>query len=483
MEPIGTITMYYPFLEEEVVDALDAIMCEAQDYHDFVSLLSQKVCTEEVPDTLPYLAAVHAGNLGSPKIKEHLMHKHGHSVIVKAWVTDDITERTRAIERALSGDLAGWIAIELHYLNTLSPDYVDHLSSLPRIDEAKELLEIDAKLRCFEPRVLTMQGTLSRIEGNIPEATLHFKDGLKIATEFDDRVHATDLLYRIGNLKKDINPKESWDFFDKAHKLAKSIGYTYGVGRALLEMGKASYIRGEYDLAISCLLKSDDLFSSALSRSEPSVSVQLTRVYCALGDGKEALTWVNTTIDRTKAGVYWNYFQKAQSLVLLGETKEALTQLELGENAAFKEGREWDLAKYYYVNGLYEIAVGNSLNGIMSLEQSMEIIDRMNIGVIKGPCLIALARAEMNVQSIGGDVDTSGPWMSRLEDYAREKELPGILMEHALLKAEFQLGQNRIEAARKTLVDALGIHDSPSVASLRDRIQMRIDDLDSAAQQ
>jgi tetratricopeptide (TPR) repeat protein len=474
--------MYYPFLEQEIVDTLDIIMREAQDYHDFVSRLSQKVCTDDVPDKLTYLAAVHAWNLGSLRIKEELMLKHGNSVTVASWVTEDFNSRTSAIEKALSSDLDGWIAIELHYLNASSPDYADHLSFLPSIDEARELLEIDAQLRCFEPRILTIQGTINRIEGDIHAALLNFEDGMKIATEFDDRVRATDLLFRIGNLKKDISPKESWDIFDKAHRSAISIGYTFGVGRALLDMGKVSYIRGEYDLAISCLLKSDDLFGSALARKEPSVSLQLTRVYCALGIGEEALTWVNTTIDRTQSTITWDHLQKAQSLVLLGKTREALLQLELGKNVAFKEGREWDLAKYYYVNGLYEIAAGNSLNGIMSLEQSMEIIDRINLAIIKGPCLIALTRAEMEVHSISGDSDTSGPWMSRLENYAREKDLPGIIMEHALLKAEFQKRQNRIEAARKTLIEALEIYDSPSVKTLRTRIWERLEELEGIPQ-
>ncbi len=474
--------MYYPFLDREIVEILDSIMSEAQDYHDFVSRLCKKVCTEDVPDILPYLAAVHASNLGSSRIKEELIFKHGDSDIVKAWVTDDITERNSAIEKALSSDLGSWIAIELHYLHASGLDYVDHPSPLPNIDEAKKLLEIDEKLRCFEPRILTIQGTINRIEGDIEAALLSFEDGLKIATKFDDRVRVTDLLSRIGNLKKDVNPKESWDIHDKAHRSAISIGYTYGVGRALLEMGKASYIRGEYDLAISSLLKSEDLFSSTLLKEDPSVATQLARVYCALGKGKEALTWVNTAFDRTKSGVYWNHLKKAHSLVLLGKTREALTQLDLGKNAAMKEGREWDFAKYYYVNGIYEIAVGNALNGIMSLEQSIEIIDRLNLAVIKGPCLIALTRAEMSVHSASGDSDISGPWMSRLEDYAREKDLPGILMEHALLKAEFQKRQNRVEAARKTLIEALEIYDSPSVETLRNRIWERLEELEGIPQ-
>ena len=72
--------------------------------------------------------------------------------------------------------------------------------------------------------------------------------------------------------------------------------------------------------------------------------------------------------------------------------------------------------------------------------------------------------------------------LSRLEKYAKEKDLPGILMEHALLKAEFQAGQNRIDAARKTLSDALVIYDSPSVVSLHSKIRERISGLDLSMQ-
>ena len=482
MEPIGTITMYYPFLEEEIVATLDTIIHEAEDYHDFVSRLGRKVCTEEVPVTLTYLAAVHAQNIGSSEIRAEILFKHGDLTTIKAWVTDDINSRTIAIDEVLSSDLDNWIEIELHYLKTQHPDFRDHLGSLVSFDKSKELLETDAKLRCFESRILTIEGIVKRIEGDIHGAILNFKEGLNIATEFDDRVRVTDLLLSIGNLTKDINAKESWELFDKAHRSAKSIGYHRGVGAALLEMGKVSYIRGEYDLAIQSLLESDNIYSSVLLSEDPSVSIQLSRALCAAGDGEEALTWADVAINRTQTTVVFGHLQKAQSLILLGKTGDALEQLDLGKTLALKEGREWDLAQYYFVNGLYENAIGNSLNGIMSLEQSIEIIDRINLGILKGQCLIALTKAEMSIYDVGGDSDTSGPWMSRLQEYAREKDLPGILMEQALLKAEFQAEQSRVEAARKTLVDALSIYDSPSVASLRNKIRERISDLDLSMQ-
>ncbi|MFW9956248.1 MAG: tetratricopeptide repeat protein [Candidatus Thorarchaeota archaeon] len=478
MEPIGTITMYYPFLQHGIVHTLDTIMLEATDYHDFVVRLCQKVCTEDVPDTLTYLAAVHALNLASSEMKEKLVLRHGDNALVRALVTDDYRSRIAAIEEAMSRDLDNWIELELYYLNMINPDFRDHLTSLSSFDKARKLLEIDARLKCFEPLILTIQGTISRIEGNIQGAIRAFEEGLKIATEYDDRVRVTDVLLRLGNLTKDINAKESWDIFDRAHRSAKSIGYSYGIATALLEMGKVSYIRGEYDLGVQSLLEADNLFCSASLPKSPSVSINLTRIYCAIGNGEEALTCVETTISRTQSAFTWNYLQKAESLILLGKIREASEQLDLGKKEAMKEGREWELAKYYHVNGLYENALGNPLNALLSLEQSIEIIDRMNLGILKGACLLALARTEMCIQGTGCDSDTSGPWMSRLEEFARENDLPGMRMEHAMLKAEFQEGQGRIEAARKTLVDALSIYDSPSVKSLRNKIQKRISDLD-----
>jgi hypothetical protein len=76
--------------------------------------------------------------------------------------------------------------------------------------------------------------------------------------------------------------------------------------------------------------------------------------------------------------------------------------------------------------------------------------------------------------------ESSGPWMTRLEAHAREKNYPGIKMQHALLKAEYQEMIGEAEAAQLTLQDALTFTDSPGVKTLRTRIVKRLRDLETS---
>ena len=64
--------------------------------------------------------------------------------------------------------------------------------------------------------------------------------------------------------------------------------------------------------------------------------------------------------------------------------------------------------------------------------------------------------------------------MIYLEDIAQSKDLPGILIQHALLKADLQLSQGRDSDARNTLIKALDIYNSPGVKSLLNQVHERI---------
>jgi len=60
MKPMGTITKYYPFIDEETKDILDALMDESSSYYDFVQRLCEFTLNNEVPVNLAYLATVQA---------------------------------------------------------------------------------------------------------------------------------------------------------------------------------------------------------------------------------------------------------------------------------------------------------------------------------------------------------------------------------------------------------------------------------------
>ncbi len=58
MKPMGTITKYYPFIDEETKSILNSLMDESSSYYDFVLRLSNMILANEVPVDLVFIAAV-----------------------------------------------------------------------------------------------------------------------------------------------------------------------------------------------------------------------------------------------------------------------------------------------------------------------------------------------------------------------------------------------------------------------------------------
>ena len=477
--------MYYQFLDTEIVDVLQSIMHEANDYHDYVMRLGQKVCSEDVPLELAYLAAVHAWHMEQIPTMDEIALKHGEREIIKPWTTQSLEDRPidnqevvqTALDYTIESALGQWIEIEINLFGTIQIE----TGSLPRIksylERAKKLVESNTALRCFLPSIHQSESRLLHQEGNREVARQTLEEGLEIAKEFDNRFMVHSLLNKLGNLLKDTNIEESYETLEQAYNIARSLGYRIGIANTMFEMGKLSMMAGEYELAIKWYIESHKVFESSAIPLPASVPLNLSRVYSCIQDGTTALEWGKHSFDLYGPDVVWGYLAKARPLIILGKVEEATDLLTLAFVAVTKSGREGELAEYYLINGLCDIAKGELLNGMMDLKRSMEIIDRMNLLFFAGPCLIALTTVEMETGSIGNS-DTSGPWMSRLEQIAHERNLPGILMEHALLKSKFQAKQGRVKEARKTLVDALHVTDSPGVATLRDRISVRINEMD-----
>jgi hypothetical protein len=94
--------------------------------------------------------------------------------------------------------------------------------------------------------------------------------------------------------------------------------------------------------------------------------------------------------------------------------------------------------------------------------------------------LLDLARVEILIdnQSINRTkVAVPGKWLSKLETHALERGLLGIRMYAALLKSVFYQNHDQLKDALAVLRDALNITDSRGVATLRKRINDRIQEL------
>ena len=107
-------------------------------------------------------------------------------------------------------------------------------------------------------------------------------------------------------------------------------------------------------------------------------------------------------------------------------------------------------------------------------DEALAEAERLNVQVYVNSLLLELTKAGLkHFGKIDSKrtTDSSGLWMTRFGHHAREKNYPGIMMQHALLKAEYQEMIGETEAAQLTLQDALTFTDSLGVKTMRKRIQ------------
>ena len=84
MKPLGTITKYYPFLGQDIIQLSDSIMEQAEDYRDYAIRLGEKICADDnVSPLLATYALLHTWSLGIVPSVMKLIQKFGHLEYMK----------------------------------------------------------------------------------------------------------------------------------------------------------------------------------------------------------------------------------------------------------------------------------------------------------------------------------------------------------------------------------------------------------------
>lgn len=503
MEPIGTITKFYPFLTEDIRETVESILSEAESYDDFVSKLVDTVLAQDVTNDLLQFAAIQSWISGNRDIGLRLQPLLIEHVVLKPWSIQyvesfEVSEEflrgfpisfTRALE-ALPGN---WVNIHLLMLGTLH--YHPRHERQRILDEAKNLLEKHPELRCFSPEIHSLQGWFL-IEANFDEAVDHFRQAMQLAEDYNDVIRKAAAQRDFANFTKGKDTVQALSHMEESYQTFTRLGAKSGAHTTARHMGLLHIIIGEYDLAV-------EFYAKAIELSEPrgwvryAISVAHSHMYCDIDLPEQALEWIKWIMDGEEisgpvleriTAHYSPFFPLAvaRTLIQLGQLDGVSELLRAAHRLVLKIGREVDLLLYNFVSGLFDIATGNQDTGFQTMVDALNEAERLNIQadvVSINSILLSLAKAElMTFSASEGDrnIESSGPWMTRLGIYARENNYPGIMMQHALLKAEYQNQIGETEAAILTLQDALTFTDSLGVKTLRNRIQERLQDLETS---
>ncbi|MFX1481835.1 MAG: tetratricopeptide repeat protein [Promethearchaeota archaeon] len=487
MKPFGTITMYYPFIDKDIVTQIDEIMKISDNYYDFVLKISERACKEENPTHLTYFAAIHAWKLSATVAKLWLLQNFGDHLIIKSFATPlyqmGVNTILDCIEEAIKETEETWLRIELLCLKEWYARY--HIGGLELaiepMERAESIIENHSEFECLGSLVHAVRSDWSFSLAEYDRAYESHNKGMEIAQKYSDQFHRYHLLWIYSSWLKSLEPRKALVIQEDAYKLAKKFGSPQKIAEAMVDMGRISEFLGEYDLAIELYKSGFDTYGSPgmeiYRELLDTPSFGLARVYCELEDGNRALEWIETAIrivDSALVETPYVYAIRAEALILLKQYQDAAHQLEIGQKIALKSGDVGHMSFFELAIGNLERIQGNPLAAILTLEPGYDHLSQYPAAIYINRFLIALVRAEVeaNLKFESGDI--SEKWMMKLEDHAREKDLPGILMLHALLKSDYLIARGLRKEAIEILSESLNEEFSDTTKTLYERVKEKI---------
>lgn len=177
MKSMGTITKYYPFIDEETKTILDSLMKDSSSYYDFVQGLCHVVLESDVPTNLAYIAAVQVWWCRLEDEIGLINQKFKDVPQIVPWGNIHVSlERdqirfhdaiVKAIGHLVEEETDDWILTELHLLHAHFhwPVFGDIPSQLEPVGKARELIDANPLLKCFEAQACFLRGVGKKNRG------------------------------------------------------------------------------------------------------------------------------------------------------------------------------------------------------------------------------------------------------------------------------------------------------------------------------
>ena len=485
-KPLGTITKYYPFIDEESRQVIDSVMNEAETYRDFTIRLAEKVVSENLSEMLAFIALIHADDHGLFGVIDKVAEKFENVDIIRPWILHSQLDRgilkdedqvLDAIDKVLTSHNDDWIAIEFYYLKFLTyfimaPIQRKHFAIL---DEALKLIATRDEFSCLAPKIHNLYSFRLLNLGDIEKGTEHAKICHKLASEYDDMVFVALSFLAKSDVFKNIDATKALEYVNQAQEMFELLDYRTGLAAVYNKLSLISQILGELDTAIECARRTIEIPESEgwpMGRIPPVV---LARLYVLNGQGEDALEVLGKYFDRLEKNPWAHYIQ-AQAYVLIGQIEKAEECLDNGLEVGLGGGM------YYETRGMIERAKGEIKSALRSYKRALKVVENMPMMIRKVPPLIGLTELEMVAASETNDyqhLENAELLLARLEQLANEQELHAVLIQVAILKAAIHKAERKIDSARDILTQAHKLSQPSSMKSLHTQVEESLKNLDA----
>ncbi|MFW9913575.1 MAG: hypothetical protein ACFFEU_13945 [Candidatus Thorarchaeota archaeon] len=492
MEPIGTITKYYHLLSGETRNVVEEFVKDAMSYYEFVHRLVDAADAYPMDSELACFAFLQS--ISFPDSWQKMGMRISESVVTKPmsflrWDSldpipkDHLEDFEYSIKEAASSEPYDWMLLHLYVFAGMdSPEP----TSSKYLDSARRLIEKQPELHCFSDMLHLIKARQHRIEGDVEGSLQSCDKAFDIATEYNDTISAANALSFKATTIKDIDIHRALQLHDEAYSLIverlTAFDATYLFA---LPIGVTYETMGEYDLALAFYQKDFELKSKLADHAEITQTFVASRVYCELGMPQQALEWLISNSASLQFEDSYLHSIAAKVFTLLGQLNDAARHLASANRMVMESGNDYAIGEYLIARGQYELA-SDELDAAPSSFQEALSLSIPQFQILANYSLVGLTQVEVakavKGQTSGLNIHTSGPWMSRLEEHAHERNFPGIRMQHAILKADYQAKISEHEAAMHTLNDALNISNSPGLKTFRKMINKRLEELEDILQ-
>ncbi|MCK5238874.1 MAG: hypothetical protein KAR33_04950 [Candidatus Thorarchaeota archaeon] len=448
MDPIGTITAYFPFIDGETKNVLESIMIEVSDYYDFVQKLGELVLNKDSPIMVVYFSIHHSILASNYQLIDKIREKYGDHQILSPnlfmssafqGTYEDVKKVHELADAILATDPEDWIALEMHFMKFEADmrNYPTTMYDTSNMERIRELIDSNPDFGFYEPILSDYLSIRAMHDGDTEGRLNCLNKGIAIAEKFDDRLRVAYLLMRKAGLFKG---KEAREMLEQAYEIVDScLGIPENFADIIYWLSVLDIHRGDFDVAIRRLLQSANILER-VGLNTGNASLLLSVLYNIVGAPQSALEWSRMAENQFKSRPYLinrSVLIQIWSLILLRKRTEAQILLDTTRESILKSGDEMQLAWLHFVTGVFEIDSGDYALATSSIEQALRIYENYQWGkTYETVFLYHLARIEVYSADTP---DTLCPSLAILEDKALSEDRPGILGQVLLLMAELAI--------------------------------------------
>ncbi|MHA1614621.1 MAG: hypothetical protein ACTSW7_00270 [Candidatus Thorarchaeota archaeon] len=469
MDSIGTITTYFPFIDEDTKNVLENTMTEASNYSDFVHRLCDLVLNNDSPIMVVYFAIHHSILALEYKLIDLIREKYGsHQILgpnlffASAYqgTVEDVKKVHELADAILATEPDDWITLEMNFMKFEADmrNYPTTMYQTSIMENIRELIDSDPNFGFYEIILNDYMAIRAHADGDSEERMRCLDRGLEIAEKFDDTLRLAHLQIRKANIIMNNDRKESRRMLENAYELVDtSLGIPSNFADIIHYLSILDAIRGEFDRAIERNMQTVSIRERA-GLNTGNASYFLAVFYNVIGEPESGLEWGCMAEDQMKSRPYLinrTILNQIWSLILLNRVAEAQILLDTLREPILKSGDESHLAWLHFATGIFEASEGKISLALSSIEQGLRIYEQQGTGFLfELIFLYQLAKIEVISCDIGEAVS---PSLAILEEKAESEDLPGILGLILLLKADIAI-LNNDEALLREIIPQLQAH-------------------------